>query len=288
MTQLLLGVLLAASLAGQAAGIAAPAQPAPERPQAPRATDVRTNYTVGVTDVLKITVFNEEALTGSFRIDDDGSISYPMLGRISVAGKSVREIEEQIRTALLDGWVRRPEVAVEVEQFRSRTLFIMGEVRTPGKYPLQGDMTLLEVLALAGSVTSEASADVRILRPRDQKVDGPAKPDDSVEVLRVNLDDMNSGKMSANIVLQDGDTVYVPTAERFYVSGHVRTPGSFKFVRGLNVQQAIAVAGGLTERGSSRGIRVRRLVGNEQKLIEVKLTDLVEAGDTIIIRQRFI
>jgi polysaccharide export outer membrane protein len=287
MTQLLLGVLLAASLTGQAAGVAATAQKDPVRPQAPRGADTR-NYTVGVSDVLKVTVFNEAALTGSFRIDDDGSISYPMLGRISVAGKSVREIEEQIRTALLDGWVRRPEVAVEVEEFRSRTLFIMGEVRTPGKYPLQGDMTLLEVLALAGSITSEASTDVRILRPRDEKAQGPAKPDDSVEVLRVNLDDMNSGKMSANIVLQDGDTVYVPTAERFYVAGHVRAPGSFKFVRGLNVQQAIAVAGGLTERGSNRGIKIRRLVGNEQKLIDVKLTDLVKAGDTIIIRQRFI
>jgi polysaccharide export outer membrane protein len=287
MTQLLLGVLLAGSLSGPVAGAAASAQQEPQRPQVPRATDARSNYTVGVSDVLKIMVFNEEALTGSFRIDDDGSISYPMLGRIHVAGKSVREIEEQIRTALLDGWVRRPEVAVEVEQFRSRTLFIMGEVRTPGKYPLQGDMTLLEVLALAGSVTTEASSDVRILRPRD-KTEGPAKPDDSVEVVRVNLDDMNSGKMSANIVLQDGDTVYVPTAERFYVSGHVRTPGSFKFVRGMNVQQAIAVAGGLTDRGSSRGIKIRRLVGTEQKLIDATLTDLVEAGDTIIIRQRFI
>jgi polysaccharide export outer membrane protein len=287
MLQFLLGVLLAASLTGQAGGVAGGAQQATERPPAPRASDVRANYTVGASDVLKITVFNEDALTGSFRIDDDGSISYPMLGRIDVAGKTVRAIEEQIRTALLDGWVRRPEVAVEVEQFRSRTLFIMGEVRTPGKYPLQGDMTLLEVLALAGSVTSDASSDVRILRPRGQ-AHGPAKPDDSVEVLRVNLDDMNSGKMSANIVLQDGDTVYVPTAERFYVSGHVRTPGSFKFVRGMNVQQAIAVAGGLTERGSNRGIKIRRLVGAEQKLIDAQLTDPVEAGDTIIIRQRFI
>ena len=92
--------------------------------------------------------------------------------------------------------------------------------------------------------------------------------------------------MSANIPLQDGDTIYVPPAERFYVSGLIRNPGSFKYVRGITVQQAIAIAGGLSERGSDRGVKLRRVTGNKQQLIDVKLTDIVLPGDTIIIRQR--
>src|SRR5574341_940789 len=227
MTQFVFGFCVAVSLLSQTTV----AQPS-------RSTDTRSTYTVGVADVLKVTVFNEPDLTGSFRIDDDGSISYPLLGRVLVGGKTVREIEDILKKRLLDGYVRNPQVSVEVEQFRSRTIFIIGEVRNGGKYPLQGEMTLLEVLALAGSVTPEASSEILILRRRDKSVVGPASPDDPVEQLRANLDDMKSGRLSANIPLQDGDTVYVPTAERFYVSGHVRNPGSFKFTRGLTVQQA--------------------------------------------------
>lgn len=292
MTHLMLGLMLAASLTGQVAGVQPPAPvPVPQpnsRTQPARSVDVRNNYTVGPTDVLKVTVFNETDLTGSFRIDDDGSISYPLLGRLAVAGRTVREIEDVLKKLLLNDFLRNPQVSVEVEQFRSRTIFIMGEVRAAGKYPLQGDMTLMEVLALAQSVTAEASSEILVLRPKDPNAVGPASPDEAVELLRVNLDDMKTGRLSANIPLQDGDTVFVPAAERFYVSGHIRNPGSFKYVRGMTVQQAITVAGGFTDRGSGRGIKVRRAQGDSQKLMNVKMTDIVLPGDTIIIRQRLI
>jgi polysaccharide biosynthesis/export protein len=277
MAQLLIAILLAASQSTRATS----APPS-------RMPDARSTYTVGASDVLRITVFNEAELTGSFRIDNDGSIAYPLLGRLQVGGKTARQIEETLRKLLLDGYVRNPQVSVEVDQFRSRTIFVIGEVRSAGKYPLQGDMTLLEVLVLAGSVTTDASSEIVVLRPRDTSVVGPVGPDDHVEQIRANLDDMKLGKLSANIPLQDGDTIYVPTAERFYVSGHVRNPGSFKLLRGMTVQQAIAVAGGLTDRGSNRRIKIRRVEGNQPKLIDVKPTDIVLPGDTIIIAQRLI
>jgi polysaccharide export outer membrane protein len=286
MTHFFLGVALLASVATQVPVVQVPV-PAPTSPSQPsRSGDVRGTYTVGPTDILKVTVFNEPDLTVSLRIDDDGSISYPLLGRLSVGGRTVRDIEDMLRKLLLDGYVRNPQVSVEVEQFRSRTIFIVGEVRNGGKYPLQGEMTLLEVLALAGSVTAEASSEISVLRPKSKTIVGPASPDDAVEILRANLEDMKTGKMSANIPLQDGDTIYVPSAERFYVSGLIRNPGSFKFVRGITVQQAIAIAGGLNERGSDRGVKLRRVKGDKQTLIDVKLTDIIQPGDTIIIRQR--
>ena len=286
MMHFILGFVLSASLAAQAASVQAPAREQNPTSQPSRSGDIRGTYTVGPTDILKITVFNEPDLTVSVRIDDDGSISYPLLGRLSVAGRTVRDIEDTLRRLLLDGYVRNPQITVEVEQFRSHTIFIVGEVRNGGKYPLQGEMTLLEVLALAGSVTAEASSEISVLRPKNRSMVGPASPDDAVEILRANLEDMKTGKMSANIPLQDGDTIYVPPAERFYVSGLIRNPGSFKYVRGITVQQAIAVAGGLSERGSDRGVKLRRVMGDQQKLIDVKLTDVILPGDTIIIRQR--
>ena len=89
------------------------------------------------------------------------------------------------------------------------------------------------------------------------------------------------------MILRDGDIVNVPTAQRFYVDGHVRNPGPFILEPGMTVQQAIAVAGGLSDRGSDRGMIVRRLIKGRVTDIDVKLDDKVQAGDTIVIRQRF-
>lgn len=267
--------VLAGHLAAQAAGT----------PAAP--------YTIGPSDVLKVSVFNEPTLSGSFRVEPDGSIVYTVLGRLQVAGRTEREISSMIEKELANGWLNKPQVAVQVEQYRSRTIFIAGEVRTPGKYPLQGDNTLLEVLALAGSITTNASNEVVVVRPRSAEARAmPTLPDTpDAEVIRVDLQDIELGRLQSNISLLDGDTVFVPRAEKFYISGHVRSPGAYSYVKGMTVQQAIAVAGGLTERGSNRRIKVRRETSpgsGDYKDISVRLTDLVRPNDTIVIPQRLI
>jgi polysaccharide export outer membrane protein len=252
------------------------------------------DYAVGATDVLKIVVFNEEKLSGLFRVDTDGTITYPMLGRLPVAGRTSREIEAVLTKRLEDGYVRRPTVAVEVQEFRSRTIFILGQVRNAGKYPLQGDMNVVEALSMAGSLTADASKEIRIIRPREpQARTAPALPDapgDS-DVLRVDLKEIEDGNMGANIALQDGDTIYVPDADRFFITGHVRSPGSYVLERGMTIQQAIAVAGGLTERGSNRRIKIKREDPKRPGTfieVDVRLTDRIQRGDTVIIPQRLI
>lgn len=247
-------------------------------------------YRVGPSDELKIIVFDEPALSGAFRVDADGTIPYSLVGRVPVAGKTAREVEQLLTTRLLDGYVRQPRVTVEVAQFRSRKVFVMGEVRTPGQYALDGDVTLLEVLALAGALTDSAGDEISVRRAKEPAaVVGAALPDDpgTVEVVRVSLTELQSGRMASNLVLQDGDTIIVPAASRVFVTGHVRTPGAVVLRGRLTVQQAIALAGGFTERGSNRGIRVRReSAPGEFVEVEVKLTDFVKANDTIIVRQR--
>lgn len=274
----LVSTVLSAAAAGQAAGT-----------QSPGAA-----YTVGPADVLKVIVFNEDQLSGSFRVEPDGSIAYTVLGRLAVAGRTEREIAALIEKELANGWLNKPQVAVQVEQFRSRTIFIAGEVRTPGKYPLQGDSTLLEVLALAGSITPNASNEVVVVRPKTPTERAmPTLPDSGAEseVIRVDLQDIEQGRISSNISLQDGDTVFVPRAEKFYISGHVRQPGAYAYTKGMTIQQAIAVAGGVSERGSTRGIKVRREVkpgSGDFVEIDARLTDPIRPNDTIIVRQRYI
>jgi polysaccharide export outer membrane protein len=255
--------------------------------QAPAADD---SYRVGSSDELKIIVFDEPALSGAFRVDADGSIPYSLVGRVVVTGLTVREIEQLLTKRLLDGYVRQPRVTVEVSQFRSRKVFIMGEVRTPGQYALDGDVTLLEVLALAGALSESAGDQISVRRSKEPSGSiGAALPEDprTVEVVRVSLADLQAGRMSSNLVLEDGDTIIVPAAPRVFVTGHVRTPGAVVLRGRLTVQQAIALAGGFTERGSNRGIKIRREVApGKFEEIDVRLTDFVQANDTIVVRQR--
>jgi polysaccharide export outer membrane protein len=107
-------------------------------------------------------------------------------------------------------------------------------------------------------------------------------------VQHVNLHEIETGRLSRNVTIRDGDTIFVPKAERFFVTGFVRTPGSYTLEPNMTVLQAISMAGGVTERGSGRRLRVTRVVEGERKDFEAKPTDLVQPGDTIVVRQRLL
>jgi len=272
---------------------AAPAPPpaaATPPPQAP--ASFSATYLLGTTDVLGIKVFNEDALSNKYTVDSDGTITFPLLGRIQVAGKTTRQIEEQLTKLLADNIIRNPQVSVEIAQYRSRSIFVLGEVRTPGKYNIEGPMTLLEVIANAGSTTAAASNTIIVQRYKDglaAAVSAPVAVGDDrwAEVTRINLDDLRNGKLSSNLLLQDSDMIIVPTAERIYVSGFVRTPGSFVIRPGMTVRQAITEAGGLSERGSNRGIKIIRKDKNGKEIeIDANMSDLVRPNDTIRVRAR--
>jgi polysaccharide biosynthesis/export protein len=258
-------------------------QPAISQPTSPQPVRETASYVIGPQDQLAITVYDEPDLTNHYRVDDAGFISFPLISRIGAAGLTVAEFEDRLRTTLANGYIRNPQVRVDIEQYRSRSVVVTGSVRAPQKLTMTGtSMTLLEALALAGSPTADASNEVIVTRR------GPnaAKPDDLEEV-RVNRRDLELGRSGRDVVLRDGDIVHVPMAQRFYLDGHVRNPGPFVLEPGMTVQQAIALAGGLSERGSDRGIVARRLVNGKMTDVDVKLDDQVQAGDTIVIRQRF-
>jgi polysaccharide export outer membrane protein len=89
-------------------------------------------YIVGPNDVLTITVFNQPQLSGRFAVESDGTLAFPLLGRVTVGGLSIRAVEDQMRGRLAAGYVKDPHVSVTMEEYRSQQIFVMGEVRQPG------------------------------------------------------------------------------------------------------------------------------------------------------------
>ncbi len=248
------------------------------------------DYVVGPQDVLRIALFAEPQLTGSYRVDNDGSFSYPFIGLVSAAGQTLRALEALIATRLADGYLKRAQVTVDVEQFRTRSVFIVGEVKAPGKYPLSGaQTTLLEALAQAGYVSGNAGTEILVLKPGARAVtDSALTPEAAGDTVRVVLAELQEGRPNANILIREGETIFVPRAEKFYVSGYVRSPGAYVYERGMSLLQALTLAGGVSDKGSSRGIKAQRIVKGEKKEVSLKMTDPILPGDTIVIRQRML
>ena len=235
----------------------------------------------GRNDQLKITVFDEPDLSNIYRVDSDGFITFPMINKVSAVGITPAELQDRIKTMLAAGYIKNPQVRVEVEGYKSQSVIVSGEVRSPGKVPMTGTMTLIEALAAAGSPTSSASNEVSISRQK-RNAAGAVADENDVDIIRVNLKLLQLGQAGRDIQLQDGDLINVPKAQTFYIIGQVRNPGSLVWEPGMTVQQAIALAGGLTERGSDRRIKADRFgPDGKVKEVNVNLEDKVQPNDTI-------
>ena len=243
----------------------------------------QTDYVVGSQDVLTITVFGETELSGKFTVEQDGTFTFPQIGRIKAGGATLRAVEQELKTKLADGYLKNPQVAVAIENYRSQRILVLGEVRAPGEYQLTGEMTLLSALARAGATTPAAGHEATIVRPRKN----PKPGEDPTEIIRVDLTELQAGDMSLNVPLRDGDTINVPKALSVFVAGQVKSPGAYAVEPGATVLQVISLAGGLTDRGSDSRIQVQRTVNGKKVEVGVKLTDIVKPGDTIVVRERF-
>ena len=281
----LLAVLIVLSAAGSHALAQATAPASVPAPAAPAtAAQVQTDYVVGPQDVLNVRIYGEEKLSGRIRVDSDGSFPFEYLGRVKAEGMTTAQIEAHLMKALGDGYLRNPQVSVEVAEYRSQSVFVTGEVRAPNKYSLPGNSTLMDLLTLAGSVTSNAGNWVQITHARKGGESlGPAAS--SGYDMRVNLRDIQTGK-AQNIKMQDGDTIFVPKAERVWVVGQVRNPQGVVYEEGMTVFEAIAAAGGITEKGSNSRIEIVRIENGQRRSLDAKQTDVLKPGDQVNVRTR--
>jgi polysaccharide export outer membrane protein len=247
------------------------------------------NYVVGPQDVLLISLFDQPDLNGKFVVEADGTFPFPLLGRVAVGSLTLPQVESALKKRLVEGgFFKNPQISVAIEQYHSQRVFIVGEVRSPGMYPVTGDMSLIEAIARAGSTLPTAGTETLIVRSKNARADGPILPGmDSADVTRVDLNALQSGALERNVALRDGDTIFVPKAESIYVFGQVKNPGAYPLQKVTTVLQALSLAGGLTDRGASGRVRVVRLVDGKEKDVRVVLSDRVQAGDTIVVPERF-
>lgn len=273
-TAALLALLL--SLSGMAAG--APGKPAARPAAAPAASDAsQTNTVLGVGDVLKITVFQNPDMTTEARISEAGTITFPLLGTVRVAGMTPAQAENTIAEGLKKGgYVVQPQVNVFLVQLRSRQVPVLGQVTKPGKYPLEESSTkLTDLLAMAGGSTGADTVTV-------MKKDGNGYKKVEVDLPELFL----KGDLSPDLQVSNGDIVYVQRPPVFYVYGEVARPGVYRLERKMTVMQALATAGGLTPRGTDRDIGITRRDDSDQvQRVNTNLNDLVKQDDVIYVRQ---
>jgi polysaccharide export outer membrane protein len=248
------------------------------------------DYRIGPQDILAISVFGHDDLTQTVVVQNDGTLTYPLVGRIPAAEKTPKELESALTELLGQSFIRNPQVTVAIREYRSKTVLVAGEIAHPGTYPLAGGMTIVEVLAKAGPVGAAAAAEVIVVRPRGE-AHGPVLPSEmtdsaSVDILRVNVRAIEAGNLTGNLVLRPNDTVFVPQAPRVYVSGEVNSPGAYPFSPGTTVRQILSLAGGITEDGSTGKIRVVRSLAGKPKESGIKIDDPVQPGDTIVVKAK--
>jgi polysaccharide export outer membrane protein len=236
-------------------------------------------YRLAAGDVIRISVYQSADLTLETRLTEAGSISYPLLGSVALAGLTVPEAEKRIADGLRNGnFVKQPQVSISVQQVRGNQVSVLGQVGRPGRYPLEtGDVQLTDMIATAGGVAGTGADQIVVVGTRNG------------QPYRVEIDlpsVFGPGRRSNDITLKNGDVIWVDRAPTIYMYGEVQRPGSLRLERGMTVMQALASSGGLTQRGTERGLRVHRRDGDGKvRVIEPAMTDKLQADDIIYIRE---
>ena len=232
----------------------------------------RVEYKIGPQDLLEISVFGLDELNKTVRVSEGGKITLPLLGEIAIGGLTKNELELKLQDLLRKDYLQNPNVTVFIREYQSRRVSILGAVGIPGVYELVGNQTLLEVIALAGSLTEEAGDEIIILRK---------KPDGKDQSVRISIDDiMRKGDASLNIRLQSEDIITVPPDREvtIFVYGRVNQPGAIKVRRSKipTLQRAIAQAGGFAEGASKGGVILTRKSGEGKEIrTKVNVKDII-------------
>lgn len=247
-------------------------------------------YVIGPKDVIGVTIFNEESMSRpSLTVDAEGTIDMPNIGRVVVGGLTARQVEDELVKRYSGAYLINPSISVIVKEFRNMIVYVQGAVKSAGAVELRGNPTLLAALTEAGSFASDAGSYI-IITPAatGEGANGPTLPDlrNVTNQTRVSRDDVDKG-LANNVRLRAGDTIFVPKADKFFISGQVRTPGEYVLSEGLNVLQALALAGGATDRAARNRIKIKRLINGRMTEVAVKESDFVQPGDTIIVPTRF-
>lgn len=236
---------------------------------------------LGVGDAVSVQVYGRPELNTTTYVADDGTIPVPLAGSVPVLGLSPFKAGQAVAAAFRQGkFLLDPQVTVFLVQFRSQQVSVLGAVRTPGRFVVESRTTLLDVLAQAGGTTENGSDTVVLLRP---------DKDGALVRTAINLKGLGSGNQPLpTLTLKGGDSVFVPPAEQFYIDGEVHTPNMYRLEPGMTVAQAMSRGGGITPRGSSSRIQIKRIGADGGiQTRGAKPGDLVQPNDVIHVKERF-
>ena len=249
-------------------------------------------YRIGPRDLLSVRVDEDVKLNGEHRVAENGTVNLPLLGDVPVSGKTTTEISVMVKKLLEDKYMQRASVDVQVTEFQSRPIAVIGAVKKPGNLGFSGRWTLLEALTAAGGLAENHGNVVHVLRRADNGLS---------DQVTISLDDlMLRGDPKVNIPIFSNDLINVPgTVElTVYCLGQVNRPGALEFKSNerISVLAAIAHAGGLTDRASSK-IQIKRAAGTSgpreltvdyKKIIAGKEPDLeLRQGDVLVVKESF-
>ncbi|MGZ5084569.1 MAG: polysaccharide export protein EpsE [Usitatibacter sp.] len=266
------------TLGASTASTANMALPQPASTDAQAAADLRLEA-LGMGDLVRVTVFRNPELTTEARVSERGTILFPMLGEVPISGLTPSQAGQRIADRLRAGkYVVNPEVNVSLAQVNSRQVSVLGAVAKPGRYPLDStNVRLSDFLAVAGGIAAGGSDEVTILTNRSGKQ----------EKIEVDLGKMlRNGDFSKNVALEPGDTIFVQKAPMVYIYGEVQKAGAYPLTPHMTVMQALAMGGGVTVRGTERGIKISRREDNgNTRRIDASLDDSVQPDDVIYVRE---
>ncbi len=229
-----------------------------------------TGYVLGPGDVIEVSVLGQNEFTTRSRVRADGTIVLPFIGSTAVSGNTSVSFAQKVGGSLKSGgFYASPIVNVEIASYASRYVIVLGAVGTPGLQPVDRAYRVSEIIARSGGIRADGAEFVSLTRETGEK-------------LNLDFAKLATGTNGDDPFVNPGDKVYVPQAETFFISGQINAPGEYAVRRQMTLRKALARAGGLTQLGSAKRIKVFR-DGKEQSL---PLETDVKSGDAIVVGQR--
>lgn len=278
---------LAAAAAALAAGVFAqtPQSPIPAPLSPPMA--IASDAPVGPRDVIEIHVFQDSNLNTRATVSDEGVVNMPPLGRITVGGLTLQQIEQRIKTLLEAKYLTKADVTVDLIEAASKPISVIGAVNHPGHIASTGNITLMQAITAAGGLAAGYGRELYVLRTATNGM---------TEQVAVDIDDlMVNGNPDLNLPLRANDVINVPLESMInvYVLGEVMKPGKVQFRSSQRptLLQALAEAGGPTDRASRTALLKRSNATkslNYLKIVDGHIPDVVlQDGDTIYLKGSF-
>jgi polysaccharide export outer membrane protein len=246
-------------------------------------------YLIGPKDIVTVSVYGEPTLSGDYEVSESGIIRFPLLKEVRIGGMGRQAAAEKIEKLLEKDYFVDVQLSLGIKEFRSYSVNVMGEIKSPGKKYLKSQMTLLDVLSDAGGLTAEAGEYITLQR---MERDGPIE---KTAVYQIKVDELATGSPYAQFRILPGDIVTINPKMYFYIQGEVAKPGKYEIGKDLTILKAIALAGGLAKFANEKDVELHRESSGDKQIIKLNIKDIRKQkaedifllpSDTIIVNKR--